>query len=109
VLKLAAEALHFDGTNDKVIGTNSLLPQGSAARTFTAWINPSRVTGASQTIFHYGNEATASASGLLIANGNLYYVGHFSDFDGGALQQQLLQMYGLMLHLRLLEKQLSFM
>jgi hypothetical protein len=79
-----AEALILDGTNDKITGTNSLLPQGSAARTFTAWIKPTRVTGASQTIFHYGDEATGAASGLLISNGNLYYVGHFSDLDGGA-------------------------
>lgn len=78
-----AEALDFDGINDKVIGNNSLLPQGSAARTFTAWIKPSRVTGNPQTIFHYGSQATGASSGLLISGGNLYYVGENNDFNGG--------------------------
>jgi len=72
-------ALEFDGTQ-WVDGTNSDLPQGNAARTMEAWINPSVTHNG--TIFNYGTFAANKRAGILYISGKLYFVGEFNDVIG---------------------------
>jgi hypothetical protein len=75
-------SLMFDGADDRVIGTNSVLPLGASARTIEAWVFPKSNT--IQTIYNYGNFAFNQRSGLLLLGGHLYYVGQNNDFNATA-------------------------
>lgn len=78
----AATSLNFDGINDHISGTNTLLPQGSAERTIEAVIKAPSVRTSpytSSTIFNYGTYANSKRFCLMLSNGNLAFVGEFND------------------------------
>ena len=73
-----ASALHFDGTNDYVEGTNASLPLGNSPRTVEAWFRTSSAANAS--IVNYGTDVTNQRFGIIIISGVLYIVGENNDF-----------------------------
>lgn len=78
----AATSLNFNGINNYISGKNALLPQGSDDRTVEAVIRvPSVPTSpyASSTIFNYGAYSKSNRFSLMLANGNLAFVGEFAD------------------------------
>jgi uncharacterized protein YjdB len=79
-VKTPNNAILFDGSNDRIDGTNSLLPQGSSARTIEAWVKVSSASG-HQAIFNWGTFSSNLRTGLLLSNDHLYYVGEGNDFD----------------------------
>lgn len=78
--KAQNNALQFDGTDDRVTGTLSTLPQGNAARTIEAWIK--YTTGDDKTIFRYGVEQNNQTFALHLYNG-VYIIGLFNDLSTG--------------------------
>ncbi len=70
-------ALHFDGSDDRVTGTNASLPQGNNPRTIEAWVN---YNANDRAVFTYGTEVTNQLFSLLIYNG-VYIVGFNNDFS----------------------------
>ena len=78
-LPAPGNALALDGVDDYVAGTAAALPQGNAARTLEAWVLTTAPNGV---IFNYGTATTNQRAGLLVSNGNLYYVGENNDLRG---------------------------
>ncbi len=78
----AGNTLHFGGSTYGE-GTNTRLPQGNAARTIEAWINPDFATNG--TVYNWGPNSYNSRSGLLYIFGRLYFVGESNDLMGGTI------------------------
>jgi uncharacterized protein YjdB len=76
-------ALNFDGSDDRIDGTNGALPQGSSDRTIEAWVNVSNYSG-SKVIFNWGTFSVNERSGLVMSGDHLYFVGESNDV-GAAL------------------------
>ncbi|OUJ66844.1 LamG-like jellyroll fold domain-containing protein, partial [Hymenobacter crusticola] len=74
-------SLAFNGSTQYVEGTHALLPSGNAARTLEAWVYPT-AANSNGVIFNYGTPTTNLRSGLIMSNGNLYYVGEYNDLRG---------------------------
>jgi hypothetical protein len=75
-------ALHFDGGDDYIEGSNANLPQGTTTRTIEAWINPELIAGQTGSIVEWGNTSYAQRSGIMYKNQRLYYVGEGADVQG---------------------------
>ncbi|RYE06834.1 MAG: hypothetical protein EOP51_34140, partial [Sphingobacteriales bacterium] len=73
-------ALSFNGSNNYIAGTSTVLPLGNAARTVEAWIKPGAVQNG--TIFNWGTGGVNNRSGILYINGYLYFVGQSNDLQG---------------------------
>ena len=71
--------LAFNGSNNYVAGSNSLLPQNNTARTLEAWVNPSNTNVG---IFTYGTNANNQRAGLSLVNNKLSYSGSGNDLVG---------------------------
>ena len=70
----AGAALNFDGASDFVQGTNANLPQGNAARTMEAWVNPGTVTGG---IISWGTGVSnVDRCALNLSSNRVYFYGH---------------------------------
>ena len=74
-------ALTFNGSNNYVEGTSSVLPLGNTARTMEAWIKPGVVQNG--TIFNWGGSGGVNTrSGILYIGGYLFFVGESNDLQG---------------------------
>jgi len=78
---------YFDGTDDKMSGSDAKLPAGATARTIQMWVKnlePAGATGHGY-LFCYGTELQYQWFGsyILNATADVYYSGQTDDFDTG--------------------------
>lgn len=79
-LEAQNNALNFDGSDDRISGSNTSLPQGNNARTIEAWIKYG--TGNDMSIYNYGTEVTNQLFILHLYNG-VYIIGFGNDLYTG--------------------------
>jgi hypothetical protein len=60
--------------------TNAALPQGNGSRTMEAWVKTTAST--TGVILNWGRVFSNQRSGILVANGHIYYVGEYNDLEG---------------------------
>ncbi|MEO9796534.1 MAG: LamG-like jellyroll fold domain-containing protein, partial [Crocinitomicaceae bacterium] len=78
------EGLNFDGTDDRVIGSDAGLPLGSSARTIEGWIKTDGTANSNEFIIEWGSPAVGgNECGLgLHPSGRTFFWGHSADILG---------------------------